>query len=350
MRATIAGQIAALALSGLCLWAGAAHADPCQMGRVGSLDVTWNSNRATAPVTINGSTITAVIDTGASRSSLFRDAADNLHLAYSPVADRVAYGFGGGARIFSTAIHELSIAGETANYVHLDVIDAAWGGSPPIGMIIGENLLSSDDVELDFTSSHLNFFRTRGDCSRTALAYWSETWSAIDMLPREGLGSVMVNAKLNGQTVRALLDTGSYTSMVTLETARRLGVTPQDGSVEAAHATRGIGARRLQSWLGTFSRFEMGGETVNNPRLRIIDTHVPGNSHINFDMVLGADFFRTHRVMFAYSQNKVYFAYLGGHVFQIVGPAELPGEASGAGESRTSTPPVAAPSGASAPH
>ena len=147
------------------------------------------------------------------------------------------------------------------------------------------------------------------------------------MLPRDISNHVMVHAQLNGQTMRVLFDTGSPTSLVTLEAARRLGVSLQSNDVEAAHAVGGVGARRLQTWLGRFDSFVMGGESMSNAHLRIVDTHVPGNSHIGFDMILGADFFRTHRVMFAYSQNKVYFVYLGGHVFQTIGPVELPGVA-----------------------
>ena len=57
---------------------------------------------------------------------------------------------------------------------------------------------------------------------------------------------------------------------------------------------------------------------IRNPTLHFGDMTrdhpFPDKSDIP-DMLLGADFFRTHRVLIAYSQRKVYFAYAGGTVF-----------------------------------
>jgi hypothetical protein len=38
-------------------------------------------------------------------------------------------------------------------------------------------------------------------------------------------------------------------------------------------------------------------------------------------MLLGADFLRSHRVLVAHSQRKIYFTYTGGPVFQLNRPA-----------------------------
>jgi hypothetical protein len=35
-----------------------------------------------------------------------------------------------------------------------------------------------------------------------------------------------------------------------------------------------------------------------------------------FDMILGADFLKAHRLLFAMSQHRLYLSYLGGDVFQ----------------------------------
>src|SRR5690348_14229458 len=92
-------------LLGAALVAGNAFAEPCHMGRVGALDVTWQDNRALVPVGINGHTVAAVVDTGASRSVLFRNGADALGLNSVVGAGR-AYGFGGAARVSSAQISE----------------------------------------------------------------------------------------------------------------------------------------------------------------------------------------------------------------------------------------------------
>ena len=84
----------------------------------------------------------------------------------------------------------------------------------------------------------------------------------------------------------------------------------------------------MTTWVGRFDTFQIAGETIGHARLRVV--HVPqGRNGQNFDMILGADFFRSHRVLAAYSQHKLYFSYLGGPVFQVVGPLNLPSDASG---------------------
>jgi TPR repeat protein len=56
---------------------------------------------------------------------------------------------------------------------------------------------------------------------------------------------------------------------------------------------------------------EIGGETIKDAELGVIDVQ----SEVEADLLLGQDFLRAHRVLFAMSQRKVYIAYLGGDVF-----------------------------------
>jgi TPR repeat protein len=56
---------------------------------------------------------------------------------------------------------------------------------------------------------------------------------------------------------------------------------------------------------------EIGGEMIQGGELGVIDVQ----SELDADLLLGQDFLRAHRVLFAMSQRKVYIAYLGGEVF-----------------------------------
>ena len=290
-----------------------------------TLPVVWEDNRPLVSVTVNGQEARALVDTGATTSSFFRNGADALGLNYTIVAGATTHGLGGAARVYSARVNELTVGGTTANDLSLRVLDYNWRGNQSVAMILGQNLLATDNLELDFTAARLTFYRTRGDCERTALAYWSEDWSVIDMLPGRDHGHVRVNVMLNGQTVRALFDTGAPTSVVTRDIATRLGITTESPEVVQAGTSTGIGRRSVDAWLGRFDTFAIGEELVANARLRIIDTGaLPGASGVNFDILLGADFFRSHRVMFAYSQRKVYFVHLGGRVFQAAAPSNCP--------------------------
>lgn len=82
----------------------------------------------------------------------------------------------------------------------------------------------------------------------------------------------------------------------------------------------------VDSWIGKFDTFAIGNETVRNPTIHFSDmwrhvTSTPTGTRLAQpraglpQMFLGVDFLRAHRVLIAYSQQKVYFTYVGGTVF-----------------------------------
>jgi hypothetical protein len=51
----------------------------------------------------------------------------------------------------------------------------------------------------------------------------------------------------------------------------------------------------------TLDKLQIGRETISNADVGVIDTN-----DLDVDLLLGADFLRSHRVMFAMSQKKLY--------------------------------------------
>ena len=304
-------------------FAAPAAAQPCQVGRVARLAVDWeDGNRPLVSIGVNGQQILALVDTGATLTTMFRNGAERLGLNLSAMRAS-ARGAGGAVRLMRTRINELSVGGQMARSVDMTVFDQNWPGRQEIGLVLGQNMLSGWDVEFSLAAGEMNFFQTSGDCEETALAYWGDDWTAAPMLPaRNPNDHVRAEVIINGQTMVALLDTGAPTSSISLDAARRAGVTPDSPEVIEAGSTGGIGTRRVPTWLGRFTSFQFADEVIRNPQLRIVDYSAP-RSRIRHDLLLGADFFRTHRVLFAYSQRRIYFSYLGGRVFQVTGPLDL---------------------------
>ena len=107
--------------------------------------------------------------------------------------------------------------------------------------------------------------------------------------------------------------------MLSLAAAARAGVTPTTAGAFFAGAGSGFGRRSMQEWVAPFASFKIGGEEIRNTRLRIAAIAFP-----NADMLLGADFFLSHRVYVAKSQHKLYFTYNGGPVFRLFNDASPP--------------------------
>jgi tetratricopeptide (TPR) repeat protein len=76
----------------------------------------------------------------------------------------------------------------------------------------------------------------------------------------------------------------------------------------------GIGSQMRDSWIAPFKSFVLDQERILNTHLRISDfASLPQNA----DMLLGADFFLSHRVLISYQVRKVFFTYNGGPVFDL---------------------------------
>jgi tetratricopeptide (TPR) repeat protein len=153
---------------------------------------------------------------------------------------------------------------------------------------------------------------------------------------------------LNGKKIHAIFDTGASASMLTVSAAKSAGVTEDGPGTAKAGLWRGIGSRAVQTWIAPFDSFRIGDEEIKHTRLRF-----GGMTSAGADMLIGADFFLSHRIYVASSQGKLYFTYNGGPVFNLAatpagggGPAragaaaETSGAAAGDSEAAAAGPPA----------
>jgi hypothetical protein len=132
---------------------------------------------------------------------------------------------------------------------------------------------------------------------------------------------------VSGQPVRAEIDSGAVVSTLTANAARRVGFKTSPSAAPAGPSVQGLTGAPVQTRVEVFPTFTFGDETIKNAKIEIADmfaaaTEVPIGSMlpqtvIEFpEMLLGADFLKSHRVYVAMSQRKVYASYTGGPVFQ----------------------------------
>jgi tetratricopeptide (TPR) repeat protein len=82
--------------------------------------------------------------------------------------------------------------------------------------------------------------------------------------------------------------------------------------------THGIGAAgRIQTWIAPFQSFKIGEEEIRDTHLRFGDIDL-GIA----DMLIGPDFFLSHRVYVDSRKQKLYFTYNGGPVFNLTTGSE----------------------------
>lgn len=306
---TLLAIITAFAAAALPLSASAET--KCSLGKLLEFPVTMDGLRPIVPATINGHEVKFIADSGAFYSFISPGSAAELSLKLrSAPPGFYVTGVGGDASMSIATAKDFGLGTNTLHNIEFLVGGSEVGSTG----LLGQNVLGIGDVEYDLANAAIRLFRPH-NCSKTILAYWAgdKPISQLDIEERVGAqfhtaGTVI----LNGVKIRAIFDTGAPVSMLTTAAAARAGVKPNGPGVIDAGTSSGIGRRSVQTWIGPFQALRIGDEEIQKIRLRFGDMGDAG-----FDMLLGADFFVSHRVYVSNSQRKLYFTYNGGRVFDL---------------------------------
>lgn len=257
---------------------------------------------------INGKPATMLVDTGSFESNVTMNGAVRLDLGLF-MTGRYIEGVAGDARLYTTRVREIGIGpAKSTRSVELPVIGQ---DDFEFDAIAGAPFLLQADLEIDLHAKQMRFFRSR-DCGDRPLLLWKEQTSMVPFeYHRDRSPNPHFTVKVNGQEMDAFIDTGAHHTIMTLSAAKRLGIDVDGPGVKRLGTMHGIGSERAAHWAVPLDTFQIGDETVKNAEIGIVD--MQGN--VNADVLLGQDFLRAHRVLFAMSQKRLYFAYLGGDAF-----------------------------------
>jgi tetratricopeptide (TPR) repeat protein/predicted aspartyl protease len=331
---------AALAATAAATSARAAAVGACQMGKVADLPVTMVGTQPLVTAKINGKDGLFLIDTGSFYSVLAQGAMETYGLKTYPAPSTFAIVGVSGARASAsiTKVAEFTYAGIPIRQISFLVSGGGYG--PGVVGVIGQNLLGAVDVEYDLANGVIRLFQAKDCGSEVNMAYWS-AGKALSVLPTgqqtPRQPHIIVDAKVNNYSIRAMMDTGASTSVLQRAAARRAGVDMSDANLKPAGFSTGFGGGAVENWIGGVASFSIGDEQIKNTRLRM------GNVDLsNAEMLVGADFFLSHRVLVARSQHRVYFTYNGGPVFRLDQPLKV---ADGTLEAPTAAAPAASAQG-----
>ena len=297
----------------LTLLASAARAE-CKLQKIVEMPVTMDGLRPHVAAKINGHDVTLLVDSG----FFFSDLSDEAVARFGMKRSTAPYGLeiggvGGHSRDARAAVaQDFSFAGAQFHNIEF-LVGGRVGDAVAVG-VVGENILGPFDVEYDLGNGMIRFFKAQG-CGDANLAYWSAGMS-LSRIPIDAPGKyiqqITAKAQVNGHTIRVTLDTGDPLSVLSLNAAARAGVQVSTAGVTSAGVSYGIYGKGQEAFLAPFASFKIGGEEIKNTRLRMADLALPDT-----DMLLGVDFFLSHRILVSNTQKKLYFTYSGGPVFRL---------------------------------
>jgi tetratricopeptide (TPR) repeat protein/predicted aspartyl protease len=286
----------------------------CQLAQITDLPIKLDGHSTLVAAKINGVDAQFRLDSGAfwSLLSLAATKQYGLSVNYHQVEGLTIVSAGGSMSVGLTTVKNFTVFDVPFKYMDFIVVGEQLDASA-VGLI-GQNLLRAFDIDYDLGHSQVRLFIPK-DCAKSMLAYWTAPGDKLSVVTMERTNALSPHtttpAYLNGEKIRTTLDTGASTSMLTLEAARHAGLTPASAGVVPGGSFPGLGGRMVDTWIGRFKSFKIGEEEIQNARLRFADVSMPG------DMLLGDDFFLSHRIMVSNSQHQVYITYAGGPVFDL---------------------------------
>jgi len=248
----------------LCSFSASAEPDRphCKYASLATLPIQTLHNQLIVHGSINGKATDMLLDTGAQRTTVTRSGVENLGLPmfHSQIS---TIGVGGDSETYETTVDEMAL--DRFKTSHRSRFLVAMNSSVNYNVVVGTDMLFNADIEVNMADHYVKLLQP-SNCNDAVLAYWDKHASET---PLSEISSVdrrqVVTVKINGQKIRALIDSGAQYSLLDLAAAARLGMTPESPGVIKAGLGGGFGAHAVETWAGQFDSFAIGDEQVNHP-------------------------------------------------------------------------------------
>lgn len=293
-----------------------AHADDtppkCKYVQIAEIPLRYTGPtlQVTTDGTINGVAGPMLVDTGAAHSSLTRTATERRDLSLG-MTGKYAIGVGGYSRLYSTRLRDFTVGPAKSGKGYFTVIGDT-GSAPTYDAIVGAPFLLQADMELSLAEKKMRFFRGL-DCKKAFLGYWGNDIFEIPFEHHfDNSPNPHFTIEVNGEKMEAIIDSGAQTTSIMKSAAKRAGLkleTP--GSARLGYSV-GVGSDRVARWSAIVDKLKIGDELVQHAEIAVLETDHAGG----VEVLIGDDYLRAHRVLFAMSQDKLYISYLGGEPFK----------------------------------
>jgi predicted aspartyl protease len=313
----------ALLLPLLALLAPAARAETCDLRLAAELPIgqAGPGMPILVQASIRNQPIPMIVDTGSPMTTIDRGTAERFGLALRPDSRIRARGLGGELRVYRVTVPEFALGPQRIDSVTIGAFEGMRSDARQMGGgLLGQDVLGAFDLEFEVQNNRLALY------DKSACAH-APPWDLDSMtVPLIGgrTGRIQFDVKLDGQILKAELDSGAARTTLTWKGAMRLGLQESSSGMESGGSVLGVDGKPLVRSFYRFQSFEVGGELIRNPRLGIVDFHrtrfTPDlpllRSQEQPDLLLGADWLRAHRVYVARGAGEMHFSYLGGVVFE----------------------------------
>ena len=282
----------------------------CSIGKIAELKIIMDGSRPMLDATVNGMRGKFTVDSSSFYNIVSGAGASRSRLRLKPPPAWLAAKGPDGKTLLS-----MGVANDfEVDDLHFKNIEFLAGGNEKPGSdgVVGQPLFQGYDVEYDLANRVIRLMRPE-NCGDASLAYWvsgKQPYSMVDINPTTPAQPFVSGvAQLDGTQIRVLFDTGANASRISPQAAKQAGLKQSTAELSDQSASTGIGRPTVMTYAAPFGTLMVGDEEILNPHLRVGDTRE------GTDMLLGADFFLSHRSVVSNTQHQVCFTSNGGTVF-----------------------------------
>jgi hypothetical protein len=261
------------------------------------------------PVMVNGIEGTFILDTGAARSVVTREATHHLNLARDRWVGTTMSGVGGVERLPNANPETLTLGGVPLVRNTLSRDTSLTVGTLPhkraagrlVDGLLGRDFLSVFDLVVDMPARRATLVTVSGCAGR--FVPWQEPYVAIAAdNPMES--ALVLPVVLDGVRLRALLDTGAGSTLIAAPGMSRLGLTLAHLENDPRQDVSGLGPHTVVMHRHAFTGLLVGTQTTANPIYWV----APVRLTPIVDMLLGADWFAGKLVWISFATKQVFVA------------------------------------------
>jgi tetratricopeptide (TPR) repeat protein len=304
-RGAIAAGLLLLGLAALPARAGQEH---CGLSQIAELKMQPNDTGSVlVPVGLAGQPSLLMLDTGAFWSVLRKSVVQGMR---QRSADNVIVtGAGGGDLDRYVTLPSVQFDQSTLTGADFFVGPDELTEDTRVAGNFGANLMQHFDVEIDPGRGEVNLYRQ--DHCKGVVVYWEQ--SDATKLPFD-LDShlITVPVLIDGKPLRALIDTGATTSVLSLKAAKALfGLQPDSPGVKPSAKASTLDGRGLKLYKYRFKTLEIGAIRFSNPELTLGVNHMEDSDHEALgdkapDLILGMHQLRLLHLYIAYGEKTLY--------------------------------------------
>jgi clan AA aspartic protease (TIGR02281 family) len=293
-----------LFVASLFLLATTALQAECIKNRAALLPITLWQNKLYVPVTLNGVSRPFFVDTGAAVTTISQSLAGELDLPHDFDHTMDTFGVGGQeSHLYIGEVTSLSLGGiavKNHNFPVADFGERLADGSSRPGGLIGADILSRFDLDIDIPHRQLALWRVTG-CTEM-MPDWEGKSAAVPMQVATSR-HVTIPVRIDGANLDLLLDTGAPDLLLSTHAAARAGATPEVLEENRQLEGSGVNDRAFHAWLHIFQRVEIGDQVYGDVRTIVVENGRYGSMG---DGLLGVEFLKRGRVWLSYSTGNFF--------------------------------------------